>query len=207
MWLMFNSNLLTTVVDVLLAMPNWEVVAALLGIGYVILAARESQWCWLLAFISTFIYTVLFWEGQLPMQALLNFYYMGMAIYGYLLWRRHGKQEDDLHISSWSLLEQLLFLVAGIFLTFVSGLYLIQYEFFHNPFLDAGVMVFSVMNTFLMVKKVIQNWLYWIVIDAAAIILYAQNGYYATIVMYSIYLILAVIGYLSWHKLYHQVTT
>ena len=207
MWLMFNSNLLTTVVDVLLAMPNWEVVAALLGIGYVILAARESQWCWLLAFISTFIYTVLFWEGQLPMQALLNFYYMGMAVYGYLLWRRHGKQEDDLHISSWSLLEQLLFLVVGIFLTFICGLYLIQYEFSHNPFLDAGVMVFSVMNTFLMVKKVIQNWLYWIVIDAAAIILYAQNGYYATIVMYSIYLILAVIGYLSWHKLYHQVTT
>ena len=204
---MFNSNLLSTVLDALLAMPSWEVVAALLGIGYVILAARESQWCWLLAFISTFIYTILFWEGQLPMQALLNFYYMGMAVYGYLLWRRHGKQEDDLHISSWSLLEQLLFLVVGIFLTFICGLYLIQYEFSHNPFLDAGVMVFSVMNTFLMVKKVIQNWLYWIVIDAAAIILYAQNGYYATIVMYSIYLVLAVIGYLSWHKLYHQVTT
>jgi len=66
------------------------------------------------------------------------------------------------------------------------------------------VMVFSIMNTFLMVKKVLQNWFYWIVIDAAAIVLYAQNGYYATIVMYSIYLILAIFGLLAWQKRYHQ---
>ncbi|HEC72854.1 MAG TPA: nicotinamide riboside transporter PnuC, partial [Methylophaga aminisulfidivorans] len=63
------------------ALSGWEVFAAALGMAYVILAARESQWCWPMAFISTLIYTILFWEGQLPMQALLNFYYMGMAVY------------------------------------------------------------------------------------------------------------------------------
>jgi len=83
----------------LLALSAWEVTAALLGMAYVILAARESQWCWPMAFISTLIYTVLFWEGQLPMQALLNFYYMAMAIYGFVLWRQHQQKNDQLVIA------------------------------------------------------------------------------------------------------------
>lgn len=203
---MTESSLLTNIIAALRAMSGWEVAAALLGIGYVILAARESQWCWPLAFVSTLIYTILFWDGKLPMQALMNFYYMGMAVYGFLLWRRHGIAEDNLAISSWSLLKQLFFLATGSLLTYFVGLYLIQYQLSHNPYLDAGVMVFSIMNTFLMVKKILQNWFYWIIIDAAAIVLYAENGYYATIVMYSVYLILAVVGMISWHKNYHQQT-
>ncbi|NOQ77619.1 MAG: nicotinamide riboside transporter PnuC [Methylococcaceae bacterium] len=185
-------------------MSGWEVLAAALGIGYVILAARESQWCWPLAFVSTLIYTLLFWEGQLPMQALMNFYYMGMAIYGYFLWRQHGNSEDNLPISSWSFLEQSQLILVGAFLTYAVGFYLTQSDASQNPYLDAGVTVFSVLNTWLMAKKVLQNWLYWIVIDSAAIVLYAENGYYATIVMYFVYLILAVVGFISWQRLYRQ---
>lgn len=201
---MFSSTLLNTVVDSLLAMSGWEVFAAVLGISYVILAAHESQWCWPLAFISTLIYTLLFWEGQLPMQALMNFYYMAMAIYGYLLWRRHGNAEDDLSITSWSIINQLQLIIVGGFIAYAVGLYLTQTATSQSPYLDAAVTVFSVINTWLMAKKVLQNWIYWIVIDSAAIVLYAQNGYYATIVMYSVYLVLAVIGFISWQKLYQQ---
>lgn len=193
-----------TVINALLAMSGWEVVAALLGIGYVILAARESQWCWPLAFVSTLIYTVLFWEGQLPMQALLNVYYMGMAVYGYLLWRHHANSENDLPISRWPWPKQLLFLATGAILTLVTASYLDANNASQSPYLDAGVTVFSVLNTFLMARKIIQNWLYWIAIDGAAIVLYAQTGYYATIVMFSLYLVLALIGYLNWQKLYRQ---
>jgi len=204
---MFDAALFNTVFNALLALSGWEVFAALLGIGYVILAARESQWCWPLAFISTLIYTLLFWQGQLPMQALLNVYYMAMAVYGYSLWRKHGNTEDDLAINSWSILEQLQLIIIGAVLTYAVGLYLTQSATSQSPYLDAGVTVFSVLNTWLMAKKVLQNWLYWIVIDSAAIVLYAQNGYYATIVMFSIYLILAVIGFISWQKLYQQQTS
>ncbi len=197
---MFDSNLFNTITAALLALSGWEVVAALLGVAYVILAARESQWCWPLAFVSTLIYTLIFWEGQLPMQALLNFYYMGMAVYGYLLWHQHSNIDDSLAISSWSLPKQLKFVAFGTLLTAIVGIYLTASAISQNPFLDAGVTVFSVLNTWLMAKKVLQNWLYWIIIDIAAIMLYAQNGYYATIVMYCVYLTLAIIGFLSWKK-------
>jgi nicotinamide mononucleotide transporter len=201
---MTDSVLLQSILDGLMALSGWEVFASLLGIGYVIFAAKESQWCWPLAFVSTLIYTVLFWEGQLPMQALLNFYYMGMAIYGYLLWQKQGKAEDAIAISKLSWIQQFAFLITGSLLTFATAKYLISIDASQRPFLDAGVTVFSVLNTVLMARKVLQNWLYWIVIDAAAIVLYAQTGYYATIVMFSIYLVLAFLGYLNWMKLYYR---
>ncbi len=203
---MSDSPLLMAMVDGLLALSGWEVFAALLGIAYVIFAAKESQWCWLFAFISTLIYTLLFWEGQLPMQALLNFYYMGMAVYGYLLWQKQGKTEDKkaLAISKFTWLQQSAFLIIGSLLTFVTASYLISIDASQSPYLDAGVTVFSVLNTILMARKILQNWLYWIVIDAAAIQLYYQTGYYATIVMFSVYLVLAFLGYLNWMKRYYQ---
>ena len=118
---MIDSTLLTAIVDGLLALSGWEVFASLLGIGYVVFAARESQWCWPLAFISTLIYTVLFWEGQLPMQALLNFYYMAMAVYGYLLWQKQGKTEDVIAISKFTWLQQIAFFNGGEFTHFCNS--------------------------------------------------------------------------------------
>jgi nicotinamide mononucleotide transporter len=201
---MIDNTLFNAITDGLLALSGWEVFASLLGIGYVIFAAKESQWCWPLAFVSTLIYTLLFWQDQLPMQALLNFYYMAMAIYGYLLWQKQGQAEDVIAISKLTWPRQFAFLITGSLLTFLTAKYLISIDASQSPYLDAGVTVFSVLNTVLMARKVLQNWLYWIVIDAAAIQLYYETGYYATIVMFSVYLVLALVGYLNWMKLYYK---
>ncbi len=196
------SEALIWLQEVFAVMSGWELFAALLGMGYIIFAAREIKWCWPLAFVSTLIYTLLFWEGQLPMQALLNFYYMGMAIYGYILWQKQGKQEEKLRITSWSINKHLIFLAAGTILSIITAYYLEITNTSQSPYLDAGITIFSVMNTWLMAKKVLQNWLYWIVIDACAVVLYAQSGYYATVILFSIYTVLALVGFLSWLKLY-----
>jgi len=187
-----------------MALSGWEVFAALLGVGYIVFAARESQWCWPMAFVSTLIYTLLFWEGQLPMQALLNFYYMGMAIYGYMLWRQHKKKENDIAIHSWPWSYHLAFLVIGSLLTWLIGHYLGNLDASKNPYLDAGVTVFSVLNTWLMARKVLQNWLYWIIIDAAAVVLYLETGFYATVALFSLYTVLASVGFINWIRLYRQ---
>jgi len=196
------SDWLTFIVDAFAMMSGWEIFAALLGMAYIIFASRESQWCWPIAFISTLIYTILFWEGQLPMQAILNFYYMGMAIYGYTLWRKQGATEDTLAITNWSWSKQLIFILIATVISVIVAYYLEVTETSQNPYLDASVTIFSVMNTWLMAKKVLQNWLYWIVIDSAAIVLYAQSGFYATVALFSVYTVLAVLGFISWKKRY-----
>ncbi|QVL45155.1 MAG: nicotinamide riboside transporter PnuC [Methylophilaceae bacterium] len=185
-------------------LSGWEVTAALMGVAYILLAAKESQWCWLFAFISTVIYTVLFWEGQLPMQALLNFYYIGMAIYGFCLWQQHGKADENLMITSWPYSKHLLFVMIGVAISALATYYLALTQQSQSPMLDAYTTVFAVMNTWLMARKILQNWLYWVVIDAAAVVLYIQTNYYATAVLFVINTILAIAGYLNWLKLHQK---
>jgi nicotinamide mononucleotide transporter len=188
-------------------LSGWEVTAALMGVAYILLAAKESQWCWLFAFISTIIYTVLFWEGQLPMQALLNFYYIGMAIYGFCLWQQHGKADENLMITSWPYSKHLLFVMIGVVISASVTYYLQLTKQSQSPALDAYTTVFAVMNTWLMARKILQNWLYWVVIDAAAVVLYIQTNYYATAVLFVINTILAIAGYLNWLKLHQKQST
>ena len=199
-----NDGILNAALQALLAQSGWEWLAAALGIAYVVLAAKESIWCWPSAFFSTLIYTVLFWEGQLPMQAVLNAYYLLMAVYGFNVWRQHQnhKQDVQIHRKSWRF--HFLYIGSGIAATFTIGFYLSQFPDYRLPFLDAFVMVFSVMTTVLMARKILENWLYWIMIDAAAIVLYWQTGFYVTIIMFLVYLVLAVYGYLNWQRLYHS---
>ena len=186
-------------IEAFLALSLWEVFATILGIIYVILAAKESFWCWPAAFISTLIYTVLFWEGQLPMQAILNFYYMGMAIYGYQLWRKKSAEEGQFQVTTLSRNQHIIYITSATILSLVIG-YFLTASGTRMPYLDTAIMVFSVINTYLMAQKILDNWIYWLVIDAAAIYLYWQTGFFVTIIMFGLYLILAVYGYIEWHK-------
>lgn len=199
-----SAELFEAVFNAFAAQSGWEWLAAALGIVYVILAAKESVWYWPSAFVSTLIYTVLFWEGQLPMQSLLNFYYLIMAVYGYSVWQKQGVKEDALAIHKKPLQFHMNFIAAGLTLSLFIGMYLDTFESNRLPYLDALVTVFSVMATVLMARKVLENWIYWIVIDSFAIVLYWQTGFYVTIIMFVTFLVLAVYGYKNWLKLYQQ---
>ena len=196
-----DINLFNTIITNLLARSGWEWLAASLGITYVLLASKASIWCWPAAFISTLIYTLLFWEGRLPMQVILNIYYMGMAIYGFMLWRKHSQPNHSLAITQRPITFHLKFIATGLLLTVLIGTYLSSLPNTRVPYLDAIITVFSVMNIVLMAKKIIESWLYWMVINTLAITLFFQTGYYVTLIMYSVYLILAFYGYYHWKNL------
>ncbi|VAW46768.1 Predicted thiamin transporter PnuT [hydrothermal vent metagenome] len=196
-----DLNIVNTIITSLLAQSGWEWLAASLGITYVVLASKASIWCWPVAFISTLIYTLLFWEGQLPMQALLNLYYMGMAIYGFMLWRKHNQSNQTLAITQRPITFHLKFIAAGLLLTALIGTYLSSLANAQLPYLDAIITVFSVMNTVLMARKILESWLYWMVINTLAMTLFFQTGYYATLMMFSVYLILAFYGYYHWKNI------
>ncbi|MBN2646233.1 MAG: nicotinamide mononucleotide transporter [Thiotrichales bacterium] len=184
----------------------WEWLAVALGIAYVLLAAKQSKWAWPSAFVSTLIYTLLFWQEQLPMQALLNAYYLLMAVYGFWLWQQSTPTTQQINpiqgvqIHRKPLGFHLGFITIGFLLSLSIGWFLQNQAQSQLPYLDAAVTVFSVMNTFLMARKVLENWLYWIVIDSFAIVLYWHSGFYPTLLMFSLYLVLAWYGYRRWRK-------
>lgn len=197
---MATTDPVNEVLTALFALSGWEAIATLLGIAYVVLAIRQLIWAWPSAFISTLIYTVLFWQAQLPLQSLLNAYYLAMAVYGFWLWHQPPQATTHIQVHTQSPGFHLGFLALGSLLTVAIGLYLATNDYSAHPYLDAGVMIFSVLNTYLMARKLLENWLYWLVINSAAIYLYWLSGFYLTIVMFMLYFVLAIIGYLTWRK-------
>ena len=187
-------------------MSGWEILAVVFGIAYILLAAKEALWTWLFAFLSTFIYTLLFWEGALVSSSLLNFYYMGMAVYGFMLWRSVGEKGEELQITQWSVKKNISTIVSGVVITAVLGYLLDTYTDAKFAYLDTFVMVFSVLATWMLANKILENWIYWMVIDVAAIVLYWKSGYLATIILFSLYVILAFYAYISWRKAYSENT-
>lgn len=197
------------------AMSVWEYVAAILSIMYVFLAVIQNSWCWPAAFVSTLIYTILFWQGALPMESFLNFYYMVMAIYGYIQWRGGigSEQASDepvtpLKVTSWAIATHVKFIGAISVITLIVGYLLDTYTQANLAYLDTFTTVFALFATYLLTQKVLENWLYWVVIDIASLFLYTMEGYYVTTILFVFYIIFAVQGFISWRKeyqLHHHV--
>lgn len=187
------------IIEALALMSSWEITAALLGVAYVILAAKESLWTWVFGFASTLIYTIIFWEGALVSSSLLNFYYMIMAVYGFYAWRK-GKENKTLKITSYTLSKNLQFIVIGVLLSSVVGYLSNTYTDAKLAYMDSFVLVFSVLATWMLTQKVLENWLYWLAIDSVAIVLYWKMDYLATVMLFAVYIVLGAYAYLTWRK-------
>jgi nicotinamide mononucleotide transporter len=182
----------------LAAMSGWEVAAVLLGIAYLLLAVRESLWCWYAAFASTAIFLFLFWEVNLLMESALQVYYLAMAVYGWWQWQYGSGEHDELAISSWGLRQHLLAVGAVLTISLASGLALTQYSSAALPFLDSFTTWGSVLTTWMVARKILENWLYWLVIDSASIYLYLDRELYLTAVLFAAYLVIVIFGYRKW---------
>jgi len=190
---------LNSILSAFSLMSSWEILASLLGVAYIIFLAKESLWAWVFGFFSTLIYTIIFWEGALVSSSFLNFYYMIMAFYGFYSWNK-GESEDRLKISNRNMSYHIKAILAGIVFTLVIGYLSSTYTDAKFAYMDSFIMVFSIISTWMVTQKVLENWLYWIVIDSVAIVLYWNNGYLATVILFTLYIILGLFGYIKWKK-------
>lgn len=196
----------------LLGTTVWEAVAVVLALAYLVLAMRRSLWCWLCALISTAIYIVLMIQAGLIMDTLLQAYYLVMAVYGYFEWRRGMQPSGEVAVVSWSLREHGLALLVVAVATVLNA-WLLQYAMdwlaakgmehvlkIRSPWLDSLVTWGSVLTTWMVARRVIENWLYWIVVDSLAAYLYYSRGLTATAALSIVYVFMVVRGYMMWRK-------
>jgi nicotinamide mononucleotide transporter len=181
---------------------NLETLAVLLGIGYLILAMRESSLCWYCAFFSTALYVWIFGDVSLYMESALNVYYMAMAIYGWLQWQRGGADKSGVKIIRWTARQHILGVVIILGASVTSGYLLSSNTAAKLPYLDSFTTWGSVFTTIMVARKVLENWLYWIVINSVSIYLYIDRGLDQTAAMFFLYLVLATIGFSTWKKAY-----
>ena len=184
------------------SMSLLEVAAVIFALAYLLLAVKENILCWYFAFASTAIYTVLFWDVSLLMESALNMYYMAMAVYGWYQWTRGGAGGDNvphaLAVRSMSGQQHVLVITGIAILSLVSGYLLSENSTAAWPYIDSFTTWASVITTYLVTRKYLQNWLYWIVIDAVSVPLYIDRGLNLTALLFVAYIVIAVIGYFSW---------
>lgn len=177
-----------------------EWVAVALALAYVLLATRQSRWCWPSSAASSAIYFVLFERAGLPMQAALQVFYVVMSGYGWIAWRASHGKAHKLPVSVWPVRRHVAALVLVVAATF-ANLWLVGADP-HSfvAFADAFVAWGSVVAMWLVTRKVLENWLYWIAFDLVAAALYYSQGFEATSGLFLVYVVLAVRGFITWRK-------
>lgn len=186
------------------ALSSLEACAVLLAIAYLILAVKENILCWYCALFSTAIYIFLFWNVSLLMESALNVYYLIMAVYGWQQWKFGGKNNDGVKIRTLGLKQNAMIIVFILMATIFSGWVLKANTSAAWPYVDSFTTWGSVATTIMVARKFLENWLYWLVIDSISIPLYIDRGLYLTAFLFMIYIIIVIIGYMRWSRLYQS---
>lgn len=174
-----------------------ELLAVVLAIAYLLLVIRQNIWCWACAGISSAIYVWLFVEARLYMESLLYLFYVAMAIYGWRVWF-HARNESELSVSSWSSRIHALAMLIIVAMAAVSGWLLLQYSNAVYPFTDSLTTFAAIWASFLVARKVFENWWYWLVIDIVSIFIYWSRGLELTALLFVFYVALIPVGMRQW---------
>ena len=180
---------------------NWfEIVAALLAIAYLVLAMMQDVRCWVAWIISSLMYFFVMYSANLYMEALLQIFYIFIGLYGLYQWRFKADKKDALKITTWSVKNHLIVIGALVFLTSLSGYVLMIYTAAASPFIDAFTTWGAIAASYLVAKKILENWFYWFVIDFVSVFLFISRELYPTALLFIVYLVLVVFGYSAWRK-------
>ena len=188
----------------LAAMPSTEIVAVFFAVAYLLLAIRQNIWCWFCAGISTAIFVQVYATANLYMESVLNVFYFAMAIYGWISWRAGSSGEVGLAISVWSRRVHLVAVVAILMMSAMSGYLLATYTSAAFPYVDSATTFAAIWATFLVARKVLENWWYWLVIDVISVFIYWSRGLELTAVLFVVYVVLIPAGLLSWTRNYRK---
>lgn len=178
-----------------------ELIGFVAAVLYLWFSVRQHIFLWPFGIITSLVYTFLFYQQKIYGYAGLNAYYVVISIYGWLQWHRLSKQardegkESDVPTHSSS---NLIIMLIGLTLWIIMYWLLKHYTDSPIPVGDSFTTAFSIVATWMLAKKYIEHWLFWIVIDLTAFGLYVFQDLYLTSMLYLIYTIMAIVGYREW---------
>jgi nicotinamide mononucleotide transporter len=175
-----------------------EAIAVALGVGYVVLAIYGRRACWIAGGLSSALYIAVFLESRLPLQSALQLAYVPLAIYGWAAWR--GGADAKSRAVSWPLSRHLLILACVGGAAALSAPLLARYGASDAPWGESLGTWGSVAATWLVARRCLEAWVWWIVIDAGLAALFLSQGLVPTAALYVGFAVLAVAGWRTWSK-------
>ena len=197
------TEVLTSLVSEVRANSLLELAAVLLAIAYLILAVRQNIACWYAAFISTAIFLYVFWQVNLYMESGLQVYYLAMAVYGFWHWHTGEHSRTVVRVSTWRIRWHICAISFIVTATLISG-YLLTDTDQRLAYVDSFTTWGSIVTTFMVTRKILENWIYWLVIDGVSIFLYLDRELYFTALLFGAYIIIIFFGWFAWLRDYRQ---
>jgi nicotinamide mononucleotide transporter len=179
-----------------------EWVAAIAGAVSVYLSARQKILSWPTAIVNVSLYTFIFYKSGLYSDMGLQVVYLVLSIYGWYQWLHGGAQRTPLRVSRASLRA---WLIAGsVALVFWLGLarYTSTLSGVSLPYLDSALTTLSLVAQWMMTRKILENWVLWIIADIAYVPMYIYKNLYVTAGLYAVFLVLAIMGFVQWRRSY-----
>lgn len=197
---MILTDILHSVISAfqLTSLTEWFIfISALI---YIVLIAIENSWGWLFGIVASALSVYLCYSGNLFFESGLNIFYVVIGIYGWYQWLHGSEEKKEIKITAPSLKKNTWLITLGITTWIPFAFMAHKYSTQAMPYLDAFITVFSIIATWMTAKKMIENWLYWIVIDTLGIFLFASRGFYLLALLNIVYTSMSVAGYFSWRK-------
>ncbi len=183
------------------ALHHIELLATILGLIYIVYSVRENRLSWVFGFITSALYVYVYYHARIYADMGINVYYVLVSIYGWIHWsgkRTNGHKAVRVTRAGLSsgLILLLVTLVLFVFIAFV----LVRFTDSDIAYWDAFTTAASITATWMLARKILEHWIVWVVVDAVSAGLYIVKGLYPTTVLFAVYTILAVSGYIEWKR-------
>ena len=177
-----------------------EIAAVVFAIIYLLLAVKQDIKCWFAAIISSILYFFIMYDAGLYMEAYLQIFYIMMAFYGIQQWRSVDTDAPQFIVRTWDKRMHIKIITLIVIMTLISGFLLEKYTNAILPFIDGLTTWGAIVATYMVAKRLLENWIYWLVIDSISIFLFISRDLFPTAFLFGIYIIIIIYGYRSWSK-------
>lgn len=182
-------------------MEFWDVIALITGVLGVLLTVLESIWCWPMALTSVIISTITFYEQRLFGDMSLNVFYFFSGVYGWYYWEKHRTR--NFQVSALPL-KYIPWILISIAVQSVAYYYILTFFRSDQVLFDSILTACSFTGTYLMTRKWVENWLLWVLVDAAYVVLYIIKEMPTYALLYSFFTLMAAYGFFAWKKQLHR---
>ncbi len=184
---------------------NWlDVTTTLLGLAYILLEYKASIWLWLVGFVMQALDIVLYYEKGLYADCGMEFYYIGMTVYGFWAWkygRKHNQQpQEELPVTHFKRSLILPWTLGTLVIWGVLWYWLVQIGS-TVPIADSFTTALSFVGIWALARKYLEQWLIWIVVDVVTCVLYFYKDIPFKASLYGLYVFIAIFGYIKWRKM------
>ncbi|TAG47850.1 MAG: nicotinamide riboside transporter PnuC [Betaproteobacteria bacterium] len=178
-----------------------ELIAFWLAIANIVCNVRELHWAWPLTMVASLLYAWLFYVSKLYGETGVNLFFAATAIWGWWQWvfAKRGAQHESLQVIALGSRGRIYAIAAWLVLWMVLAQLLSKFTDTDVAWADAFVTSGSVVGTVLLGRKYVENWLVWLVVNAASVALFIHKNLLLTALLYILFFVMAAWGWRAWN--------